>query len=64
LIVGSYLSYLFAIPLFAGWADVLLGSIIAIGILGSILYFAIKDRAALFLKPYGLAQSNTASKKR
>ena len=64
LIVGSYLSYLFAIPLEAGWAEVMFGSIIAIGILGSILYFAIKERAAALLRPYGLAQNDTTSKKR
>ncbi len=64
LIVGSYLSYLFAIPLEASWAEVMFGSIIAIGILGSILYFAIKERAAVLLRPYGLAQSDTTSKKR
>jgi uncharacterized membrane protein len=64
LIVGSYLSYLFAIPLEAGWAEVMLGSIIAIGILGSILYFAVKERAAALLRPYGLTQSDTYSKKR
>lgn len=54
LIVGSYLSYLFEIPIVAGWAEVMLGSIIAIGILGSILYFAVKERVVAFLKPYGL----------
>ena len=64
LIVGSYLSYLFGIPLVAGWADVMLGSIIAIGILGSILYFAVKERVAALLRPYGLGQSNANSKKR
>lgn len=64
LIVGSYLSYLFGIPLEAGWADVMLGSIIAIGILGSILYFAVKERVDGLLRPYGLGQSNADSKKR
>jgi len=64
LIVGSYLSYLFAIPLEVGWAEVMLGSIIAIGILGSILYFAVKERVAALLRPYGLAHSETDSKKR
>ena len=63
LIVGSYLSYLFAIPLEAGWAEVMLGSIIAIGILGSILYFAVKERAVAILKPYGLAQGGSNSKR-
>jgi uncharacterized membrane protein len=54
LIVGGYLSYLFAIPILAGWAEVMLGSIIAIGLLGSILYFALRERIVAFLKPYGL----------
>jgi uncharacterized membrane protein len=54
LIVGSYLSYLFAIPIVTGVAEVMLGSLIAIGVLGSILYFAIKNRVIAFLKPYGL----------
>lgn len=40
-IVGSYLSYLFGIPLEAGWLGVLLGSIVAIGALGSLLLFAL-----------------------
>jgi uncharacterized membrane protein len=54
LFVGSYLSYLFTIPILAEWGDVGLGSFIAIGILGSILYFAVKQRVAVFLKSYGL----------
>lgn len=62
LFVGSYLSYLFAISLLAGWAEVGLGSVIAIGILGSILFFAAKDRVAALLTPYGLAQSDAHSK--
>jgi uncharacterized membrane protein len=56
LLVGSYLSYLFAIPIAVAWADVMLGSVIAIGILGSILYFAARDRVGVLLTPYGLAK--------
>jgi uncharacterized membrane protein len=53
LIVGSYLSYLFGMPLAVGWLGVCVGSIIAIGILGSILFFALStDRARAWLRPY------------
>ena len=44
LIVGSYLSYLFGIPVEAGWTGVLLGSIVAIGVLGSLLLFALSTQ--------------------
>lgn len=55
LIVGTYLSYLFGLPLEAGWLGVLLGSIAAIGILGSILYFALStERVLALLRPHGL----------
>jgi hypothetical protein len=37
LIVGSYLRYLLGIPLTAGLLGVFLGSVVAIGVLGSIL---------------------------
>lgn len=54
LIVGSYLSYLFGMPLTVGWVGVLLGSIVAIGILGSILFAALStDRVAAMLRAYG-----------
>lgn len=43
LIVGSYLSYLFGMPLEAGWLGVLFGSVVAIGILGSLVLFAISS---------------------
>jgi uncharacterized membrane protein len=53
LIVGSYLSYLFGMPLTVGWLGVLLGSVVAIGILGSILLFALStDRVVALLRPY------------
>jgi uncharacterized membrane protein len=55
LIVGTYLSYLFGMPLEAGWLGVLLGSIAAVGILGSLLYFALStERVLALLRPYGL----------
>jgi len=55
LIVGSYLSYLFGLPIFIGWLGVLLGSLVAIGVVGSILLFALStDRMKTMLKPYGL----------
>ena len=41
LIVGSYLSYLFGMPLAIGLLGVLTGSLIAIGILGYLLLTAI-----------------------
>lgn len=44
LVVGSYLSYLFGIPIEVGLTGVLLGSVVAIGILGTILLFTISDR--------------------
>jgi hypothetical protein len=53
LIVGSYLSYLFGMPLAVGWLGVCLGSIIAIGILGSIVFSVLStDRATAWLRPY------------
>jgi uncharacterized membrane protein len=44
LIVGSYLSYLLAIPLQVSWLGILLGSLVAIGALGSILLLALSRR--------------------
>ena len=43
-VVGSYLSYLFGIPISVGWTGVFLGSLVAIGILGTILLLAISTR--------------------
>jgi uncharacterized membrane protein len=55
LIVGTYLSYLFGMPLQVGWFGVLLGSIVSIGILGSILVFALStQRMTTVLRSYGL----------
>ena len=55
LVVGSYLSYLLAVPLEISWAGVFAGSFIAMGLLGSILFFALStDRVAATLRTYGL----------
>lgn len=55
LIVGSYLSYLFAMPLQIGWLGVLLGSLIAIGILGSLLVFAVSTKHVVeMLRSFGM----------
>jgi uncharacterized membrane protein len=53
LVVGTYLSYLLAIPLRISWLGILLGSLVAIGALGSILLFALsrKNVAATFETP-------------
>jgi uncharacterized membrane protein len=44
LVVGSYLSYLLAIPLSLSLLGILLGSVVAIGILGSIVLYALSRR--------------------
>ncbi len=63
LIVGSYLSYLLGFPIEAGLLGILLGSIMAIGVLGSILYFALSTRrVAAVLRPYGLGTQANQSK--
>jgi len=55
LIVGTYLSYLFGMSLEVGWLGIFLGSVAAIGILGTILLFALStERVAAMLRPYGL----------
>lgn len=65
LIVGTYLSYLFAIPLQIGWLGVMLGSIVAIGFLGSILLFALSDeRIASIPERYGVAVYRSQTNKR
>lgn len=42
-IVGTYLSYLLALPIGVGLLGIFLGSVIAIGVLGSILLFALSN---------------------
>jgi uncharacterized membrane protein len=55
LIVGPYLSYLLAMPLGLGVLGVLLGSVVAIGILGSILLFALsRQRILQTLRSYSM----------
>ena len=55
LIVGTYLSYLFAMPLEIGWLGVILGSIVAIGFLGSILLHATSShRIVMLLTGHGI----------
>jgi len=55
LTVGSYLSFLFAMPLEIGWLGVLLGSIVAIGLLGSLLFFALsRMRILTLLRSHGM----------
>jgi uncharacterized membrane protein len=55
LVVGSYLSYLFGMPLVIGLLGIFLGSVTAIGIIGSILFFAFStDRVIAMLRHYGL----------
>jgi uncharacterized membrane protein len=65
LVVGSYLSYLLAVPLEISWLGVFLGSITAIGVLGSILFFALStDRISTTLRTYGLGIYNSQSEKK
>jgi uncharacterized membrane protein len=55
LVVGTYLSYLLAVPLEVSWLGVFLGSLTAIGVLGSMLFFALStERVATTLRTYGL----------
>ena len=55
LIVGTYLSYILAIPLEVGLLSVMLGSIIAIGLLGSIILYALSsERIAVVLRGHGI----------
>jgi len=42
-IVGTYLSFLIGMPLVVGLLGVFLGSLVAIGVLGSILFFALSS---------------------
>jgi len=64
-IVGTYLSYLFSIPLQIGWLGVMLGSIVAIGFLGSLLLFALSaERIASILGRYGVTVYRWQTKKR
>jgi uncharacterized membrane protein len=65
LIVGTYLSYLLAVPLQIGWVGVMLGSIVAIGFLGSLLLFALStQRIAGVLGSYGVTVYRWQTKER
>jgi uncharacterized membrane protein len=60
LIVGTYLSYLLALPIGVGLLGVFLGSVIAIGVLGSILLFALSNsRVASILRSDAQAETRT-----
>lgn len=60
LIVGTYLSYLLALPIGVGLLGVFLGSVIAIGVLGSILLFALSNsRVASILRSDMQAETKT-----
>jgi uncharacterized membrane protein len=55
LIVGTYLSYLFAMPLEVGLFGVMLGSIVAIGFLGSLVLHALStERIVMVLRRHGI----------
>ena len=65
LVVGSYLSYLLAVPLEISWAGVFVGSFIAMGVLGSMLFFALStDRIAATLRTYGLGTYTSQTEKK
>ena len=65
LIVGTYLSYLLAVPLQIGWLGVMLGSIVAIGFLGSLLLFTLStQQIAGVLGSYGVAVYRWQTKER
>jgi len=64
-VVGTYLSYLLNWPLIAGWTDIFSGSFIAIGILGSLLLFALsKTNLPAMLAAHGLREEYTSKKER
>jgi uncharacterized membrane protein len=64
LVVGTYLSYLLAVPLEISWLGVFLGSLTAIGVLGSMLFFALStERIATMLRSYGLGIYTRQSEK-
>jgi uncharacterized membrane protein len=59
-IVGPYLSYLLAMPMSIGILGIFLGSLVAIGILGSILFFAMtRHRILNLVRTHGLADSSS-----
>jgi len=64
-IVGPYLSYLLAMPLSVGMLGIFLGSFVAIGILGSILFFALsRQRIVSLVTTYGLIEGLSEQEKK
>ena len=62
LIVGSYLSFLLGIPLQVSWLGIFLGSLIAIGVLGTILFFALsRSNVIAVLEAHGLHEKHISS---
>jgi hypothetical protein len=56
LVVGTYLSYLLAIPITISWLGIFLGSLTAIGALGSILLYTLSRRnVATIMATHGLS---------
>jgi hypothetical protein len=54
-IVGTYLSYILALPLGIAWFGVLVGSIVAVGLLGSLLLRALSvERIVTLLRRHGV----------
>jgi uncharacterized membrane protein len=65
LVVGTYLSYLLAIPLEIGLFGMMVGSIIAIGILGSFVLYAFStERIVMVLRSYGIRVYASRTSKR
>jgi len=64
-IVGTYLSYLLGIPLQISWLGIFLGSLTAIGVLGTILVFALsRRRVAEALEGHGITGKRQTADKR
>ena len=63
-IVGPYLSYLLVMPIGVGLLGIFLGSLVAIGVLGSILFFALsRQRIVSLVTTRGLADNSTLQDK-
>jgi uncharacterized membrane protein len=62
LVVGTYLSYLLALPLALSWLGILLGSLAAIGVLGSVLLITLSRRNVVtLLESHGLSEDKSLS---
>jgi uncharacterized membrane protein len=63
-VVGTYLSYLLVMPLEISWLGIFLGSLAAIGLLGSILFLALSTRSvATNMRAHGLGIHTQPSEK-